>query len=472
MDSQKRDESRDRRREEALARRVGEALDRIAPRDAGECPDAELLAAYHERALQPGEIAQCESHFAICSRCRKILAVLAASADVPLAEREVAHLGELIAAARAPLEAPARTAEPTRPNRLAWRMRWLTPALGLAAVLAVWFAMRPPWRTANQDSSGTLIAQAPKTEPPPNTETRALEQFSKVTPKKTPETDAVAPRDRSFARAQSSNPAADALAKNRLDDGRALDRLTPSAGVAESASGNEKKDKAELNSAVAGAPPPAPPPLAGPFPRPLSQAQPQVVGQAASATEVPGSKTQSVMVAGEVPVAETTGGTVGNASARDKQALAGPRRVSDLPVNGRNFQSLSNLDAAGETAVQIKTPSGKVFWRVGKSGRIQRSTDAGRAWILQTSPLQEEWLAGAAVSDTICWIVGRNGAIARTIDAEHWEKIAPPSLSAATSGKLPDWINVAVSGAQTATIVANDQRRYATQDGGKTWRAQ
>ena len=114
MDSQRKDESRDRRREEALARRMGEALDQLGPRDSGECPDAELIAAYHDGALQPDEIAQWESHFAACSRCRKILLVLAASVDAPLAEKEVAHLGQLVAAARSPSEAAPRTSEESR----------------------------------------------------------------------------------------------------------------------------------------------------------------------------------------------------------------------------------------------------------------------------------------------------------------------------------------------------------------------
>src|ERR1035437_6059303 len=168
MDPNTRDESRDRRREEALARRLGEALDRAAPQGTEQCPDAGAIAAYHERALGPGEAAQCEIHFAACSRCRKILAVLAASADTPLAEKEVARLGELVASARWPNETPSQTAKPVRPNRWDWRARWLTPALGVAAVLAVWFALRPPWRTTDQSTSGTLIAQAPKNEPQPN----------------------------------------------------------------------------------------------------------------------------------------------------------------------------------------------------------------------------------------------------------------------------------------------------------------
>src|SRR5258708_39814439 len=97
MDSQKRNESRDRLREEALARRGGEALDQIAHRPAGGCPDAELIAAYHEKSLQADEIARWEGHFAKCGRCRKILGVLAASGEKPLAVKEGARLGELIA---------------------------------------------------------------------------------------------------------------------------------------------------------------------------------------------------------------------------------------------------------------------------------------------------------------------------------------------------------------------------------------
>ena len=91
-----------------------------------------------------------ESHFVTCARCRKILAVLAASVDIdtPLAETEVARLGELVAAARTPREAPSQAAKPNRANRWSWRARWLAPAFGVAAVLAVWFAIRPPRRAA------------------------------------------------------------------------------------------------------------------------------------------------------------------------------------------------------------------------------------------------------------------------------------------------------------------------------------
>src|ERR1700676_1347522 len=176
MDSQDRDGPKIKRREEMLARRIGEALDQMKPINAQECPDAETLAAYAEQALTPVESAQWESHFATCARCRKILRVLAASSETPLAEKEVTQLGKLISTVRAPVEISRGAGVRDRSRFIDWRTRWLAPALGVAAVLAVWFAMRPPWRSTDQNSAGTLIAQAPKSEPPPSMESRATER--------------------------------------------------------------------------------------------------------------------------------------------------------------------------------------------------------------------------------------------------------------------------------------------------------
>jgi photosystem II stability/assembly factor-like uncharacterized protein len=146
--------------------------------------------------------------------------------------------------------------------------------------------------------------------------------------------------------------------------------------------------------------------------------------------------------------------------------------AKDLPVNGRNYGSLLKLDAAGEFSLQIKSPSGKILWRAGRGGVIQRSGDAGRTWTSQKSPLQEDWLAGAAASDSVCWIAGRSGAIARTTDGNHWKKIAPPPMAADSSGKLPDWNSITASDAKNVTITASDQRYFSTQNAGKTWTAQ
>jgi hypothetical protein len=213
-------------------------------------------------------------------------------------------------------------------------------------------------------------------------------------------------------------------------------------------------------------PPSLPTPAAG-LPEPVLQAQAkdQITRQAPSANEAPGSTSQTVTVTEAVPLVETSNATLGG-------TLGDARSVADLPLNGRDYQALLKLDPGVALPVQVKAPVGKFFWRAGEGGNIQRSTDTGRTWIVQKSPLQEEWLAGAAISDKVCWLVGRNGAIARTTDGSHWKKIAPPPVAVDSSGKLPDWISIVAAGARKATITASDQRHYATQNGGKTWRAQ
>jgi len=188
-------------------------------------------------------------------------------------------------------------------------------------------------------------------------------------------------------------------------------------------------------------PPPPPAPVARPpEPLPQEQAKAQATSEAPSANKAPRSTSQTVTVTEAAPLVETTNSTLGGSLNNST--------VRDLPLNGRDYQALLKLDPTGLIVVQAKTPSGKILWRAGKGGNIQRSADAGRTWILQTSPAQEDWLAGTAVSDKICWMVGRNGAIARTTDGGHWEKIAPPSVAADSSGKLPDWIGITAAGAR------------------------
>jgi photosystem II stability/assembly factor-like uncharacterized protein len=125
-----------------------------------------------------------------------------------------------------------------------------------------------------------------------------------------------------------------------------------------------------------------------------------------------------------------------------------------------------------ENPVLLKSASGVTLWRVGIAGVIERSTDAGKTWAAQVSPYKEDWLAGAVVSETVCWIAGRNGAIARTTDGKNWESVAPPSQSASNNAKSPDWTGIAASDARTVTITANDGNKFATTDGGKTWQQQ
>jgi hypothetical protein len=472
MDSQDKDESKIRRREITLARRLGEALDQSNPSSAENCPDAEVIAAYAEQALGPAESAQCEGHFATCSRCRKILRVLAASADTPLAEKEVAQLGEPVSAGRAPVEIAGKSPGRARPRLVDWRMRWLAPALGVAAALAVWFAMRPPWRATDRGTSATLVAQAPKEEVPLSPAPAEVDRFSKVAPPQDQKAQPTSPPDRFTANTPSLKSPAGALAERREEAGNAIKKVAPSSDLAESALQKEEKfgnPPVNLEALPQASPAPPPPPRAktameAPASAPLPQARAQADAAATPAPEVPRSASQSVTVTESAPQVGTTNGTLGGTIQQGSS--------KDLPLNGRDYQALIKLRPAPEFLASLKAPSGSTLWRAGKGGIIERSTGAGKIWVSQASPSQEDWLAGTAVSDTVCWLVGRNGAIARTVDGLHWERISPPVQAAGTDAKLPDWISITTRDAQTATITASDGRKFATADGGKTWQLQ
>ena len=72
-------EDRERSFEKALQRQLranaGAGLD---------CPDAETLAAYHERMLSSEEMVSFKSHIAACPSCQEILATLEVTEAIPV----------------------------------------------------------------------------------------------------------------------------------------------------------------------------------------------------------------------------------------------------------------------------------------------------------------------------------------------------------------------------------------------------
>jgi hypothetical protein len=286
--------------------------------------------------------------------------------------------------------------------------------------------------------------------------------------------------------AQSLDSTLEGQEKSRADTGTAKDKISPSTD--EETNSLKKQDK-ELNAPpdrreIQPAPNPPPPPLPSKSPAamqapsepqsevkaatgtpasaPLPQARAKANEAAAPTPEVPPSTSQSVVVTESTPQVGTTNGTLGGTI---------QQTPSDLPLNGREYQALT-LRPTRDYSTFLKAPSGSILWRAGKGGVIEYSGNAGRDWVSQKSPSQEDWIAGAAVSNTVCWLVGRNGAIARTLDGDRWERVAPPAQAGPTVGKLADWTGISARDAQTATITASDRRKYATKDGVKTWRMQ
>jgi photosystem II stability/assembly factor-like uncharacterized protein len=114
--------------------------------------------------------------------------------------------------------------------------------------------------------------------------------------------------------------------------------------------------------------------------------------------------------------------------------------------------------------IVVPTPKLNILWRIGAEGTIERSEDSGGTWTPQQSGVATALTAASAPSESVCWVVGRAGTILRTVDGRHWEKIGSPDAL--------DWIGVIARDASHATVSALPKVRYATTDGGRTWRLQ
>ena len=111
--------------------------------------------------------------------------------------------------------------------------------------------------------------------------------------------------------------------------------------------------------------------------------------------------------------------------------------------------------------VSIRTPDGAERWRLGGNGMIQHLGSEGE-WTLQESGVTADLTAGAAPSLNVCWAVGEGGIVLRTTDGAHWQKLTSP-----TSANLAA---VSAQDAASAIVTTAAGERFATNDGGRTWR--
>ncbi len=268
------------------------------------------------------------------------------------------------------------------------------------------------------------------------------------------------------------NAPVEPLAKGRADSAAAPGKVTPYAGEAPRFTGRKEKIEciAEVRARFNLQRVLSVPPSQRAQTSPAAPAAPQSEARASSNMAV----TQSLQ--SQTSANSIAAGLQQNKQAATLQAQAGasvlPEVSSRIDTGARKRQNAADLKTTESAMIQATAPFGSTVWRMGKNGRIERSADAGETWVLQASPSQEEWLAGAAVSDTVCWVAGRKGSIARTADGESWEHIAPPAQVAANGAMLPDWTGITARDAQSATITASDGRKFSTADGGKTWQRQ
>ncbi len=401
--------------DEATDRLMRRVLARAGAAPGEVCPAADIVAAYAERRLTQQEAAVFESHAATCGRCQEILALLC---ELP------ASLPELVPA----------------PSSALWRhWRWVLPAAAAAVLaLAVYIAIRPEPPADLHVAGGVgLAGQAP----------------AAVSPEIALPAGRVSGTDED----------------RRTLSPQAAPAAAPAPVASESAPAPEVAASAAPGAAVGLEP-------ASPVRPPEGTAAgPGVAASRAARAE--GQRTGPAEVAAEAPLAAAASSPAPPAAAApalragtERFAPAPPAAedVSPAPAAGRAAAAPppapipAEAATAGSPGARQRPGMAVVRWRVGQRGTIERSLDAGLTWQAQSAGVEADLLAVAGVSDRIAWAVGQAGAVLRTVDGERWQRLVFPAPV--------DLVAVSAASGSSAIVTARDGRRYATSDGGRSWR--
>lgn len=148
---------------------------------------------------------------------------------------------------------------------------------------------------------------------------------------------------------------------------------------------------------------------------------------------------------------------------------APPPPTTQAAAAAPKTQPLGSLTAARANEAQdtkalsqtvVVSPDRNIQWRL-SGAAVEKSTDAGASWTATPIEPPAVWTAGSAPSSSVCWLVGRGGAVARTVDGRTWQRLTFPAQT--------DLSSIQASDAQIATVLTADGRTFATTDGGNTW---
>jgi hypothetical protein len=444
------------------------------------CPDAETLAAYHERSLLPVEMNSWKEHIVGCALCQEILAHLEATDAIPLpSAQEVEAFSKTKSqpAAASPSQ-PVAAAAPARVRSLrlvaGTRWRWLVPASAIAAGLLVWISLhenQPPALPAANEIKVAKNQEPPASLPSAGTGSQALESRPQLAPQKSDENSdkfiasrRVTPAEtlkqsRPYAYSAKAVPKLPSKEEGKLqkDAGRgaAADQLL-----------NEKRADLDAKS-VDGAL------------RQREEVQSQTQSDAVNAQLQNQANSNMPKVAGPAPlnqVANARKSEAAPAAAPRDHAASGkklkaaaaaapppaPAAASDV-VSGLSVGAASEMVMVVSDPTRIYAPGAASVWHAGNAGLIEFSPDGGHSWSRQRSGVIVDLLTGSAPSEKVCWIVGRVGAILLTTDGgAHWKLISSPLKDDLGGIQATDELHALIWNVQ-------NKKRFSTSDGGLTW---
>jgi hypothetical protein len=453
-------DDRDQQFERALARHLSNAS------PDSTCPDAEILAAYHERTLSLKEMAQWKEHIAACTRCQEALALVEQSESVPAEEwKHQADLEPIVAMALPKAALAGRAIQPseevpTTPSAAAtastmsarsprprppWKL--LVPIGALAASVILFIGAREIRKQRAQQLQSVQMAQnrpaIPQPTAPPSD---ALERSRKEEPpiqkmdRETPLQSAPgSPKPQMVAPPRSQTPAKAA---------------EPSGSFDELAAG-KRKDALPSAAATAAAPQPRPTvsgDVAKSVPNESAERSANATATGGAVNALGGKKAENLQVQ-----APTTNQYVQLQSATPALDAAS----SEMATKVRDKMAL--LRVASQDRSYVVAPGERHAWRVGNAGRIEHSTDHGKTWKPQQSGVSVDLTTGSATSDKVCWIIGKAGTLLLTTDGgKHWNALSSPIAE--------DLGGIHAADAMHASIWDVPNRKsFETNDGGVTW---
>jgi hypothetical protein len=436
------------------------------------CPDAETLAAYHERNLSLEEMVRWKQHISACEVCQESLALVEATENQFAEEWEDRGIPVIEAASlpgavmsNIPLRS-AKTAGPNIPRAAAAPvaimrrrpplLRWAVPMGAVAAGVLVFIGIYEQRKPEVAHYSDTVIARREThAEPAPVLDQQASKALPQLESKDLPLSSA----GMSTSKKEQAPPVAAAAAKTAPQPseagdvvqesrdhfaGRRLGKKTPSPPAPEIRGQAATETVVSQNSRAISANPPS-----APRPAPSFQAgagggmaPSQPAPARSDAKSVPSSVTQTVTVDSAAAIVETQ-----NDVMKLKQGT-----------------SSQMLEVIGASAGFILTPDNKVFWKLEPAGTLQLTTDGGKKWKSLDTGANGNLTAGFAPSSRVCWIAGKAGTLLLTTDrGRHWTRISTPIAG--------DLGGVHAADAKHASIWdALKLQSYETSDGGATWK--
>lgn len=117
--------------------------------------------------------------------------------------------------------------------------------------------------------------------------------------------------------------------------------------------------------------------------------------------------------------------------------------------------------AAVAAQFEVVSPDPMTRWRVIGAGRVERSTNGGAQWQPAALPESATLTGGSSPAPSICWLVGRTGAVYVTTDGLRFIRVPFPYRT--------DFVSIQATDGRRATVVTIDGRTMRTEDQGATW---